>query len=95
MSNEKPRRYLSMPDRVPNGEPMNDAIAAMQAAQRAERAVVSPLRMPRKRVVHRVVRPAYLNHEPVSHPTRLVQSSGNARRRVAARNGWDTRKASS
>lgn len=26
-----PRRFLSMANRVPNGEPINDALAAMQA----------------------------------------------------------------
>lgn len=31
-------RFLSMADRVPNGEPINDAIAAAQARDRAERA---------------------------------------------------------
>jgi hypothetical protein len=35
-----PRQFLSMPDRVPNGEPINDAIAAMQAKQK-ERIVLA------------------------------------------------------
>lgn len=49
MTTPPPRRqYLSMADRVPNGEPINDAIAAMQATQRASSRGVSLIKDPIK-----------------------------------------------
>jgi len=54
---------------------------------------VTPLNMPPKRIVHTVTRPAYLDHEPVSHQVQPQQSDDNAKRRRARRNGWTNRKA--